>query len=299
MANIQTISLTNIDFKNSPIVRSRNPDQETVEQYADSYRNNIAMPPVVIFWDVDQKRYLLADGRHRCEAVRLIQVDGIMAEIIEGDYASCLKFALTANAGHGVPRSASDKRQCVRAALLQWGAGVTDVHIASLTMVSDKLVASVREEMTAAKQLKPSKTRTKRDGTTYTVASDEPKTDLVDSFGKAIPHKVQKYWNRKQEMEWMFDELDSVHHSLKQAQRDEDVMFAEMNLVDILTSLEHLKNSIRSAMPYCVCTNCSGHPETQKEVCRMCKGRGLIGKFRYDNLVPEEIKLIMKKARAK
>jgi len=299
MANTRTIPINSLDLKNSPIVRASNPDKETVGQYAESYKNRQDMPPVVVFYDPDTKKYLLADGRHRCEAAKLISMEEIMAEIIEGDYAACLKHAVLANAKHGVPRSNSDKRQCVRAALLQWGAGVTDSHIASLTLVSDKTVAAVREEMTKAKQIKPAKTRMRADGKPLPVASDQPEPELVDTFGKPIPHKVQKYWARGDELEVILNDTEHVHGILKQAHREKDVMYAELNMADLLSSLEHIRNTLKGAMPYCVCTNCSGHPETQKETCRLCLGRGLIGKFRYDNLVPLEIKEIMKKVRAK
>ncbi len=298
MANKQKILLSQIDLKNSPRVRAKDPDDDTVEQYAENYEKGVPMPPIVLFYDPDTKQFLLADGRHRYEAAEFNQQDKIEATIIEGGYADALKHALLANAEHGVPRSNADKRQCVKAALLQWGAGVTDMHIAGIAMVSDKTVASVREEMLEHKQLKPTKTRTRSDGQEITVGSSG-REEMVDSFGKAIPHKVQTYWDRRDEMQKLHDQAEWVHDALKDAHRIKDPMFAELNFTDLLASLEHIKSSIKSAIPFCVCTNCAGHPETQKGGCRLCLDRGLIGKFRYDNLVPLEIKEIMKKARAK
>jgi len=93
--------------------------------------------------------------------------------------------------------------------------------------------------------------------------------------------------------------LTEVMNSLKHADRDKDLLFAEVNVSGVLSDLDKAKMQIGTALPHSVYTHCQGHPECQpKGECRLCLGRGLISKFRWDRLVPQEIKdMILKRGK--
>lgn len=51
----------------------------------------------------------------------------------------------------------------------------------------------------------------------------------------------------------------------------------------------HVKQAIAAieeATPWCVCRICQGHGDG----CKVCRGSGLLSKWQYENLVPEEFK---------
>ena len=58
------IFLTEINFKDSPVVRVGLPNKEIVEQYAQNYTEKQGMPPIVVFYDEDTKQFYLAQGHH-------------------------------------------------------------------------------------------------------------------------------------------------------------------------------------------------------------------------------------------
>ena len=68
-------------------------------------------PPVIVFHD--GTNYWLADGFHRLEAWKRNGVETVKAEVKEGSRIDALKFAFTANNGHGLRMSNEDKRQVV------------------------------------------------------------------------------------------------------------------------------------------------------------------------------------------
>lgn len=310
--NKKLVFLDQIDFKRSPLVRAGEPHKETVEQYAENYAEKKDMPPIVLFYDIDSKTHLLADGRHRCHAMMLLKRNAIPALVHEGNYVEALKYALLANSVHGLPRSNADKRRCVEAAIMQWPE-LSSQHLSKMTDVSDKTVSTIREELVAANKVEKSLTRKTVTGKTIsaTVArKSEPEKDededkprvtaaplIKDALDRQIPTAVVKYWNRSDEIKGLMDQVGAIIGALKRAQTDNDTMFAEVNISGTIADLEKAFISIRTAVPYSICTTCQGHPETQKSGCRMCLGRGLISKFRYDSLVTEETKKILAKGK--
>jgi len=61
------IFIDEIDFNSSPVVRCNIINDEAVESYAENYTQKRDMPPIVVFFDADAKKFYIADGRHRCE----------------------------------------------------------------------------------------------------------------------------------------------------------------------------------------------------------------------------------------
>ena len=290
------IYLDTINFEASPKVRHKVVNDEVVQQYAQNYMDKREMPPIVVFWDSINKIHMLADGRHRCAANELIKRKATMAVVHNGDYGDCLKFALLANSYHGLPRTNSDKRQCIIVTIKQWP-DLSNIHTAKMCDVDDKTVASVRSELEKKKVIPKTPVRIGTDGRTFEVEPSRvvAATIAIDTFGKPIPKSVIKYWDRSEEPKEMIRQVSNIVKFFKGVEQEKDPMYGELNFTGIMADLGRVVESLKTAIPYCVCTQCQGHPETQpKSECRLCLGRGLISKFRFDTAVPQEIKDIMK-----
>lgn len=309
------IFLTDIDFDASPKVRASD-SPEVIKQYAESYNTRKPMPPINLFWDSVAKRMYIADGYHRCAAMRALKRKAIDAIVESGTYVDALKFALLANAAHGLPRSQADKRQCVHQALIQWPTE-TDRSIGDMCSVDGKTVKLVRDEMIRDAKIVAHEVRVARDGRNVkasavrnsaqeagpseqepAVPKSEPAVPTPapavekDALGYEIPKKVQKFWTRSEKAKELCSNLSSIIGVLKNSQREEDTVFAEVNFSDAIGSLERVYQNVKRTVPFAVCTSCQGHPETQSKGCRLCFGKGLISKFAWDTVVPIEIKQI-------
>jgi len=89
---------------------------DTVEDYADAMRGKAKFPPVTVFADAERDTLWLADGFHRVAAAEADGYKFVKAEVIPGTFADALKFALGANANHGLRRSNADKRHTLEMA---------------------------------------------------------------------------------------------------------------------------------------------------------------------------------------
>ncbi|MCK7581720.1 MAG: helix-turn-helix domain-containing protein [Chromatiales bacterium] len=92
-----------------------------IDDYAAALGRGDPFPPIVVFQEGDT--YRVADGFHRVNAHKRAQLTHINAEIHVGGFPSALRYALTANAKHGLLRSEGDLRRAYRAAV---GAGLVD-----------------------------------------------------------------------------------------------------------------------------------------------------------------------------
>lgn len=121
-------------------------NEETVEEYAEAMRNGVEFPPAVVFFDSTQ--YILADGFHRrlgCERAGLEQM---LVEIRMGTKSDALKYALGANAQHGLKRTNTDKRHSVEMALAEWP-NMSDRAISDICAVSNNLVSEMRRQLSS------------------------------------------------------------------------------------------------------------------------------------------------------
>lgn len=111
MGPIQTV-----DIKTDGGTQSRaRLHDEIVERYADELREGAEFPPVVVFYDGAD--YWMADGFHRLAAYRQIGEESISAEIKQGTRLDALRYSLSANATHGMPRTNDDYRRAYHAAV--------------------------------------------------------------------------------------------------------------------------------------------------------------------------------------
>jgi hypothetical protein len=116
--------------------------ETTVGEYAEAMNEGAEFPHIVVFHDGNQ--YTLADGFHRVMASARQGYTQIHAEVRQGTKSDALKYALGANAKHGLKRTNADKRRSVELALAEWPK-VSDRQIAELCAVGYSLVAEVRK----------------------------------------------------------------------------------------------------------------------------------------------------------
>lgn len=287
MSNIKNIRIDEIDIEISPRVRAAE-SEIAIENYSENYRLNKPMPPIVVYVRKGKPGYILSDGLHRVIAATQCGMRDIPAEIREGEWESCLEYALIANAHHGLPRSSDDKRLCAEIALKQWPK-LSNAIIAERCEVGDRIVDEVRKELESKKAIPETKTRVSADGRERPATRTKKAKAIVDKLGMPIPEAVQQYWIRGEEPKVMIDVVTDIMKKIKEFKDNGDVMYGELNHTGILADLEKARRSMATAVPYVVCTQCGGHPETQRNGCRLCLGRGLISEFRWKT-VPEEIR---------
>ena len=288
--------IADLNIKDSPHVRAVT-DDVLVEEYAEAMRAKDRFPPIVVFETVEGM--LVADGLHRVGANKLLKRKVIESELRSGTRLDALKYALTANAKHGLRRSNADKRAAVGEALKAWP-NESDNAIATLCLVSNHLVKEVREKLNAPANVPPP-------AATPAVAASAPATEspkpakvepLKDKTGWEIPEPLRKMWERNAEVDEVVSAINTIKSKLEKAQDEGDIMWAEVIFSTAIGDLMNAKTNITCAKSHAVCYVCQGRPEMQPNgQCPTCKGKGLLSKFRWDTVVPVEIKQIRQKTK--
>lgn len=174
--------------------------ESTVAEYAEALSAGDCFPPVTIFHDGSQ--YILADGFHRVIAATRAGRESIFADVRTGSRSDALRFALSANAAHGVRRTNADKRRSVELALAEWPK-LSDRELAKVCAVGNALVGEVRncliqtveqpqtrigadgrERKVAAKKLQPAVAATP--GGPNEVTNPKPEPSRLDSASPAV-----------------------------------------------------------------------------------------------------------------
>ena len=121
-------------------------DQEVVSAYADNYRNQIEMPPIIAYFD--GTHYWLADGFHRVAGAIEAGLTQIAVEIRDGTIREALLCAIEANAAHGLRWTNADKRRAVETLLRddEW-AKWSDREIARHCGASQPFVGGIRASL--------------------------------------------------------------------------------------------------------------------------------------------------------
>lgn len=119
-------------------------DDDAVDDYAASYSRGEVLPPPRLFFD--GTTYWPADGHHRIKAKEKAGSKMIECEVQDGTKDDAIIFAAASNKGHGVRRTAADKRKTIRA-LLKVGswAEMSDRVIAQHVGCDPKTIAACRE----------------------------------------------------------------------------------------------------------------------------------------------------------
>jgi hypothetical protein len=290
------IFIADINFKASPRVRDRLMT-EVVDDYAERYKKREKLPPPVLAL-VDDGVLVCVDGMHRIHALKKNGQKAVECEVMKCTPEMALREALGSNRTHGLRRSNDDKRRCVDAALMQWP-DKSNLAIAQLVGVDDKTVAVIRKEMEKSGHLDKEVVRKDTKDRTIKPRESRPDGDPVDCTGCVIPKEIRGTWEEADSVGMELENsVMSAKSALTAAQKDNDILFAEVNFSAAIGDLEKAWKAVQAVSPYAVCPTCNGFPSLQPKGCGMCKGRGFISKFRWDTVVPADLKKIRKKSAA-
>jgi ParB-like chromosome segregation protein Spo0J len=123
-------------------------NQDRVTDYADLFDASKEWPfdsACEVYFDGVE--YYLVDGFHRYHAAKRVKRASLSCVVHSGTQRDAIKFALSANARHGLHRSNEDKRKAVAFVLedAEWS-NLSSVAIAEICGVSHKFVGNVRKE---------------------------------------------------------------------------------------------------------------------------------------------------------
>ena len=136
-------------------------NEEYVAALQEAWLGGAKIPDIVAFFDGSV--YWLADGFHRYHAARRIGLAMLSATVITGTRQDAVKYALGANATHGLRRTNADKRHAVEIALKEF-ALLSSRQIAEICAVGDDMVNELRVKVS---ENDTSERRTGADGKTY------------------------------------------------------------------------------------------------------------------------------------
>lgn len=291
-------------------------DEATVSEYTELMEKGVEFPPVTVFReDIAGKPsvYRLADGFHRVESkTRTTKYgrpgfDTVKANIIQGGYADALKFALSANANHGLRRTNADKRRAVEMALENarklFGGMPSANRLAEMCAVSVEFANRfITEKEKAAPPLPvrrgkavpppvPVRTRVGRDGKKVTLPPVRPAPPVrkgyaigrdgkehaigveLDRFNVEVPEKIKQAFLDPRLNDWA-NTISRVKCDIQNA-REQGVTFAA-SVARAEIELDNAFHELKAAVPYCVCRMCQG------QGCKACHETGYQTKAQYD-----------------
>jgi len=265
-------------------------NEDTISDYAEAMTEGAKFPTVVVF--ASGTAYLLADGFHRFMAAQRCGWVEIDADVRKGSKQDAIKYSLGANNVHGLRRTNADKRRGVEIALKEFGK-LSDQAIADMCGVGRNYVLEIRHKTPPqpVSRIQVEK-RIGVDGKERSMPTPPrdpgppptPPAVEKDPNGKVIPVKLLALWARRQEIQDFCTQISRIRTTFEQGVEDKDKLFAEANPQSVKAALDQAYTAIKATMPYCLCPSCQG------EGCRACAHRGLIGKFRFDTVIPEELK---------
>lgn len=130
-------------------------------------------------------------------------------------------------------------------------------------------------------KLAAAKTLTEQSKSKPKTATEEP---VLDKTGYPVPDRALALWNRSKEVMAELQKLSSIKSVLKTVQEGNDLLWSTVNFSAALADLENAWSRIKEALPYAVCTSCQGQ---LAKSCLLCKGRGVISRFKWEHVLPE------------
>lgn len=210
-----------------------NMSEETVADYADKIREGIKFPPIIVFYDGDNN--WLSDGFHRYFAHQAAGQKEINITLKTGTRRDAVRYALRANATHGLRRTVADKRKSVQTMLddpewSQW----SDRAIAKECDVTHPFVAKMRDKVvTLPPQDVPKEEKGAKEASQGSGSFEEkPSKPAVDDFA---PDAEELEANQLREQ---------ADRELIQKMLDSDDVVAELH--EEVTRLNHLNASFQT-----------------------------------------------------
>jgi len=232
--------------------------------------------PLTVFHDGTD--YYLADGFHRYMAAVRSERSSAPCSVITGSVRDAVKYALSANARHGLRRTNDDKRKAVQTALDddEWSE-LSSRAIAEICGVGKNLVESLRVDSTGLKgQLNP---RISKDGKKR--PASQPKKDMKPEK-EAEPDCVPKTVAPADPFASQQDFAATIHaaathvdkliHTVREMAEQDGGVWLDTTTIEM--QAKSLKAEIRAAAFWIVCPACDG------QGCKECRKHGWLAKSR-------------------
>jgi len=258
-------------------------NEEVVAEYGEIIRGGGTLPPVIVFRDVLTD--YLADGFHRLEAAKRLGHIDIEAEVHDGDKTAALRYALKANATHGLRRTNEDKRNALQIAWdnrrTLFGHDPSKRELAAVCAVSDYLAWEFIKDAKVVENTTPSSDGEK---TSPQPTTNQPTNQLTntDRYGTPIPDALAGAFSAG-EIKRMSRLLRKIAADVEKAQKGGDYAFSRVSQATLVT-LRNAASDLKLETPWCVCRQCQGVG------CRACGEIGVQTKREYD-LNPSELKV--------
>jgi hypothetical protein len=309
------LKIENIDLNAGTQIRAQL-DDETVNDYAEAMRDPAnEFPFVDIFHegsDGGGKPWILADGFHRVASAKKNGFLEIWANVHQGTRRDALKFALRANAVHGLRRTNADKRRAVELAVAEWPK-LSDRQLADMCAVSNQFVSTLRPQLSTvdscasrigkdgkkrkAPAKKPASKPAKRGSATPPPvppplpppSNSKPKPRFkCDGTDLKIPENILALWESAYgKAQPIINLISGARTAIRDAQEKKDLVFREVNFSSALAALDQAYADAKTAKPYAVCPTCQGELPEQ---CTACKGRGFVSEFYWNNCASKDQK---------
>jgi hypothetical protein len=267
-------------------------NQEAVEDYADNYKSEDNLPPVVVFFDGSE--YLLADGFHRYHGARKAELAKLNCEARKGTQRDAILFAVGANRSHGLKRTNADKRKAVGMLLNdpEW-AGQSDRWLADTAGVSNRFVGELRAELCTVHSSAEPEKRKGKDGKVRDVKPKsterrtKPKKEKAapppppakDALGNELPDHLQKVAANT----FLKDSIDALNRLIRAATDFGNspagrflIMQDDKSGKGVIPGLTQARNAMVNAQFHCVCPECGGKPSG----CGTCRKSGWLPAWR-------------------
>lgn len=269
-----------------------------LEELATDIRQNTQRAPITLY------EGKILDGRNRYRACKLANVEPKVRVFSSGDARA---FILSVNVFRR--HLTTSQRALVAAKLANLSNGqkptsanlptskppVTQSEAAHELKVSERSVRAAQEVIRTAPK-KEIKKIERGEKTVRAVAEEtkkkaEAKEVHLDKTGYAIPETIWEDWQRAEEFTEHLRGLSRLKKIVSDGLDEGDVIFRELNN-GAVSMLKNIYGELKCVVPYAVCSTCQGR--TPKN-CALCKGRGFLSEFAWNQFVPQKIKDIRKK----
>ena len=290
-------------------------NQDRVTDYAELFDSSKEWPfdsACEVYFDGVE--YYLVDGFHRYHAAKRVKRASLSCVVHSGTMRDAIKFALSANARHGLHRSNEDKRKAVWFVLedSEWSK-LSSRAIAEICVVSPAFVDSSRKASASANERQKDEVRIGKDGRKVTVSTPkaapkpEPKGDIGDTepepsfetpgHGEGIPGELGYVWQDVDEQPSKPEQAETpqalrapiqavaTHFNghLKELKRLSDCIGGEwLDITDLETQIKLLNDSIRKSVYWIDCMDCGG------KGCKTCRQLGWLSLDRKKFLTQEQ-----------
>ena len=125
-----------------------------------------------------------------------------------------------------------------------------------------------------------------------TEAAKVEKVILQDVFGRVIPDAIVEDWLRAESTgAELRRKISDVKVAVESGITNQDTIYAELHNTDV-PPLKAIYTTLGQIIPHALCTSCQGHG---RKKCSLCKGKGYLSRFRFEQCVPAETKKLLER----